>query len=76
VRVRGEGCIAVAVRVTAFVVVVVVVVALYLQKKLKKSVMIAEICTPHPLKKSSFPRGSAAPYHTITQLLLLSDKNF
>jgi hypothetical protein len=40
----------------------------------KKSRVIAEISTPPQCKNMGFPRGSVAPYHTITQLLLLSDK--
>jgi hypothetical protein len=45
-------------------------------KKAKKLVMIDKICTPPQRKNMGFPRGTVAPYHTITQLLLLSDKNF
>ena len=45
-------------------------------KKLKKSQVISENVPPPTLKKSSFQRGTATSYHIITQLLLLSDKNF
>jgi hypothetical protein len=43
-------------------------------KNAKKSQVIIEICTPPQSENMGFPRGLAAPYHTITQLLLLSDK--